>query len=70
MSAKNNFSFSPVLGRKEQNQCWVLLQADGWQWNDVIQNTQSRETEKSATTKEHSKVNNSYRFTVSPLISK
>lgn len=31
----------------------------------LFQNTQSGETEKSATTKEHSKVKNSYIFTVS-----
>lgn len=30
----------------------------------LFQNAQSRETEKSATTKEHSKVKNSYNFTV------
>jgi len=65
MSAKNNFRFSPMLGHEEQNQCWVLLQADLCVLT-FFQNTQQRwKPEKSVKTNEQCKVVNSCSFTVS-----
>lgn len=49
MSAKNNLRFSPVLGHKEQNQCWFLLRADLYVMMFFQHTQQSRETDTNKT---------------------